>query len=253
MSDSLAGVVLAAGAGRRLEPLTFVRPKALCPIAGVALVDLAIERLATVTPAVAVNLHHGAEAVDAHLPGFVHRSVESGEARGTAGALGVLSPWISGRDVLVTNADAWLGTLDLSGFVAGWDRARTRLLVVEDPARGDFGDLRYCGVALIPASEAVGFTPEPSGLYEVSWRRLHEAGQLELVVHPGPFVDCGTPADYLAANLAATGGAGFVDPGALIGEGAALRRCVVWAGTVVPARSTLADAVCAGTWTVLVR
>ena len=46
MTDSVAGVVLAAGHGRRLRPLTRSAPKALCPVGNVPLVDLAMERLA---------------------------------------------------------------------------------------------------------------------------------------------------------------------------------------------------------------
>ena len=42
----IAGFVLAAGAGTRLRPLTTVCPKALCPVGGTPLVDLAIERVA---------------------------------------------------------------------------------------------------------------------------------------------------------------------------------------------------------------
>ena len=37
----------------------------------------------------------------------VHASVEPGEARGTAGALGLLHDWLDGRPVMLTNADAW--------------------------------------------------------------------------------------------------------------------------------------------------
>ncbi len=47
--DGLAGVVLAAGAGTRLRPLTALRPKALCPVGTVPLLDLALARLAPLT------------------------------------------------------------------------------------------------------------------------------------------------------------------------------------------------------------
>ena len=85
----LAGVVLAAGAGTRLRPLTRLRPKALCPVANVPLVDLALERVRPAVEAVAVNVHHGRAALEAHLAdAAVHVSVEEGEALGTGGALG---------------------------------------------------------------------------------------------------------------------------------------------------------------------
>jgi NDP-sugar pyrophosphorylase family protein len=256
-SEPLAGVVLAAGAGSRLRPLTLERPKALCPVGAVPLVDLALERLRPLVGgdgALAVNLHHGADQVDAHLPPSVHRSLEAPVALGTAGALGALRPWIDGRPVVVANADAWLPAgLDLAPVVDGWDRERTRLVCVRDPRRGDFGDLRYCGVALVPAVTAAGLDPVPSGLYEVSWRAEHDAGRLDLVAVDAPFIDCGTPADYLAANLAASLGQPVVDDAASVAAGARIERSVVWAGATVAAGEVLVDAVRTPRVTVLVR
>jgi MurNAc alpha-1-phosphate uridylyltransferase len=258
----LAAVVLAAGAGTRLAPLTRLRPKALCPVATRPLVDHALDRVATVVAdpgAVAVNLHHGGAALDAHLPGPVHRSWER-QALGTAGALGALQPWLDGRSVLVTNADAWLagatdptGAPDLTGFVGGWDGDRVRLLCVETGGPADFGTLRYCGVALLPAASVSRLRAESSGLYEVLWRGEAAAGRLDLVVHPGPFVDCGSPARYLHANLLASGGASVVDPTARVGRGAVLDRCVVWDHSEVAPGEHLVDAIRAGYLTVLVR
>jgi len=249
--------VLAAGAGTRLRPLTLERPKALCPVGGVALVDLALARLRPVVAGdrvLAVNAHHGAELLDAHLAPGIHRSWEQPEALGTAGAIGALRPWLGGRDVVVANADAWLDpTLDLAPFVDGWDRERTRLLCVVDPARGDFGDLRYCGVALIPGPVAGRFEPVPSGLYEVSWRAEQAAGRLDLAVTAAAFVDCGTAADYLHANLAASGGRSVVADGVTVGAGAHLERTVVWPGAEVAAGERLVDAIRTPRATVLVR
>ena len=289
MTD-LAAVVLAAGAGTRLAPLTRLRPKALCPVATRPLVDHALARVATVVTdpgAVAVNLHHGGAALDAHLPAGVHRSWERPEALGTAGALGALRPWLQDRSVLVTNADAWLATWladtrrtdtgpsvdrlndtgvtnsgpgggsardpDLGRFVSDWDGDRVRLLCVETDGPADFGTLRYCGVALLPAASVSRLGAEPSGLYEVLWRDEAAAGRLDLVVHPGEFVDCGTPARYLHANLLASGGASVVDPTATVGRGAVLDRCVVWDHSEVAPGEHLVDAVRAGPLTVLVR
>jgi len=257
MADDVAGVVLAAGAGRRLAPLTRRRPKPLCPVGGRALIDHALDRVLPAVAglgAVAVNLHHGADRLDAHLPASVHRSREEPVALGTAGALGALAGWIDGRSVLVTNADAWFAPgLDLAAFVAGWDGERTRLLCVEDPWRGDFGTARYCGVALLPAAVAAGLRAEPSGLYEVSWRDEAAAGRLDLVRHGVPFVDCGTPADYLAANLVASGGRSVVDPTARVGDGAVLERVVLWEGMEVAAGERLVDTIRGDDLTLLIR
>ena len=253
----LAGVVLAAGAGTRLHPLTLLRPKALCPVGGRPLVDLALDRLAPATGAgtdrLAVNAHHHAEQVVAHCRGRATVSVERGQALGTAGALGALREWIAGRDVLLTNADAYLPD-GLAGLVPGWDGERCRLLCVPDAERGDFGDLRYVGACLLPWRAVRDLRPEPSGLYEVLWRDAAARGRLDLVVvedlarpgdRPAVAIDCGTIEDYLQANLHASGGRSVVGAGAVI-EGT-IERCVVWDGAWVGPDEHLVDAVRAGT------
>ena len=54
-------------------------------------------------------------------------------------------------------------------------------------------------------------------------------------------IDCGSPADYLGANLVASGGAGVVEPGAVV-EGE-VERSVVWAGARVGADERLRHAI----------
>ena len=240
----LAAVVLAAGAGTRLRPLTDIRPKPLCPVDNVALLDLALERVRPLTDRVAVNVHHGRDQMEAHLAGSgVHVSVEEREALGTAGALGRLREWIDGQPTLVVNADAW-HRFDLSVLREGWDGERIRLLVVEDPDRGDFGTWRHCGAALMPWPEVEPLPATPAGLYELSWGRAWAEGRLELVPRAGPFFDCGTPADYLAANLTASGGRSVVGPGARV-EGE-LVRSVVWPDGVVHRGERLVDSIRVG-------
>jgi NDP-sugar pyrophosphorylase family protein len=81
-----------------------------------------------------------------------------------------------------------------------------RVLVVENPARPDFdGRWRFAGASLMPFDVATSIEPVPSSLYDVVWAPRHARGELELVVHAGEFIDCGTPADLQAANEAATG------------------------------------------------
>lgn len=215
-----------------MRPLTFVRPKALCPVANVPLVDVAISRVEEATSSIAVNVHHHGPALESHLAGRVHVSLEEERALGTAGALGFLHAWIDGRPVLLTNADAWLDAADLAGFVAGWDGERIRLLVVEDTTRPDFaGGYRYAGVCLMPWADVAPLSAEPSGLYEVSWRAALEAGRVDFAVHDGAFFDCGTAGDYLGANLAASGGESVIGAGALV-EGEVVES-VVWPGATV--------------------
>jgi len=239
----LAAVVLAAGSGTRLRPLTELRPKALCPVANVPLVDHAIARARVVADDVAVNAWHLADQVVAHLDGSVHLSVEA-QPLGTAGGLGNLRSWIDGRGVLVQNADTWLDA-DLTQFVSGWDGASVRLLVTEDDDGGDFDGWRFCGASLMPWSVVRGFAVEPTGLWEVCWARLWADRALDLVPHEGRYFDCGTPATYLAANLAAAGVAdghgSVVAPDAVV-EGT-IERCVVWPGSRVEQDEHLVEVV----------
>ena len=235
--------MLAAGSGTRLRPLTDLCPKALCPVANVPLVDLAIGRLREVTGDVAVNVHHGRAEMEAHLAGRVHLSIEEPEALGTAGALGLLREWAGGRPVLVTNADAWHPAAP-GPLLEGWDGERVRLLVVEDRDRGDFGPWRFCGASIMPWPEVRRQPVTPAGLYETCWARRWDEGRLELVPCAGPFFDCGTPAEYLAANLAASGGQSVIGEGARVaGE---LVRSVVWPGGVVRAGERLVESIRVG-------
>jgi MurNAc alpha-1-phosphate uridylyltransferase len=253
-----AGVVLAAGAGERVRPLSLLRPKPLFPVAGhdgrvTTLLDLALEALGTAVGEgpgrLAVNAHHLAEQVVTHVGGRAHVEVEQPVALGTAGALGGLRGWVDGRDVLLLNGDVLLDGPAVAQLLDGWDGDRSRLLVVPAGRRrvdfeDDRGRWRYVGACLLPGAAVAGLPATPSGLYEVLWRDEERERGLDLVPFDGVAIDCGTPADYLEAALRRAPGGVLVEPGAdVLGT---LERAVVWAGARVGPDEHLVDAVRAG-------
>lgn len=247
MTGGVAAVVLAAGEGRRLRPLTELRPKPLCPVGNTTLLDLALARVSSAVPLdptmVAVNAHHLSEQIVAAVVDRAHLSLERDQALGTAGAVGALASWLDGRDVLLANADVFFTCEpDVAGFVGGWDRERPRLCVVEDRSRPDFGGRwRFAGLSLLPEAMAASLAPEPTGLYELVWRPAELAGGLDLVPVAGEYVDCADPVSYLAANLLRSGGESVVGHGAVV-EGS-VERCVVWPEAHVAAEERLVEVI----------
>jgi hypothetical protein len=238
--DEIAGVVLAAGAGTRLRPLTLERPKAMCPVGNRPLVDWAIDRVTSHVGSVAVNAHGSQPMLVSHLDGRVHVSLEEGERLGTAGALGRLAGWIGRRHVLVHNADSFLDS-DLDELLDGWAGAHPRLLVRYDDGPRDFGAARFLGASLLPAHLVAALPDTPAGLYRLVWEPAFADGTLELVEARGTSMDCGTASDYLAANLHVSGGASVVADDAVV-EGS-ITRSVVWPGARVEADEVLVDAI----------
>lgn len=239
----VAGVALAAGRGQRLRPLTDRMPKVLAPVGAATLLDLALDRLApsvgTGPAHVAVNAHYLAAQVVAHVGGRAHVSIEQRQALGTAGALGRLRDWLDGRPALVTNADVFAPD-GLPDLLSGWDGERCRLLVAPAGAgsRADFttsggAAVRYVGACLLPWTSVRRLEAVPSGLYEVLWRDQAAAGELDLLTVPDgePWIDCGTPQSYLAANLLTSGGRSVVGAGAVVAG--SIEACVVWPGAYV--------------------
>lgn len=240
----LCAVVLAAGMGTRLRPLTLQRPKALCPVGNAPLVDLAIASVRPFARDLAVNVHHLADRVREHLAGTdVHVSDETERLLESGGALGHLRDWIAGRPVLLRNSDAFL-TSDLAELVDGWDGQRPRLLGRHRGEPSDFGDMQYVGACLLPARDVAAMPDAPASLHDLVWRPAWEAGELELVECRGEFVDCGTPADYLRANMIASGGRSVVGEGAVV-EGH-LDRSVVWPGGYVGPEERLTQCIRVG-------
>jgi NDP-sugar pyrophosphorylase family protein len=241
----------------------------MCPVGNVALLDLALARVARLGltgPAdVAVNASYLAEQVVAHAAGRAYLSVEGHPPLGTSGGVANLRPWIGGRAVLVANSDAYLAGAAVAPLLDGWDGTTVRLLGVAsaNPARAEFGRYRFAGLSLLPWDVVTALPVEPTELVRTVWRPAEAAGRLELVGYAGTFLDTGTPADYLAANLhaaASTGqGGNLVAPDAkvtglldraVVGAGAvvegALTRAVVWPGGYVRPGEKLVDAVRVG-------
>ncbi|GAA1792839.1 hypothetical protein GCM10009835_08320 [Planosporangium flavigriseum] len=262
-------MVLAAGEGRRLRPLTEVRPKALCPVGNVPLLDRALARLAGLGlsgPAqVAVNACYLGEQVVSHVGDRAHLSVEPGAPLGTSGGIGNLRNWIDGRGVLVANADAYLAGSappgpDVESLLDGWDGETVRLLgVPAGDAEREFGPYRFAGLSLLPWSMVLSLAAAPSDLVRTVWRPAEAAGALTVVEYAGLFLDTGTPVDYLAANLHAAGASSLVDATAnitgqlvqaVVGAGARVEgrvtRGVVWPGGYVGPDEHLVDAVRVG-------
>lgn len=245
-ADEIAGVVLAAGFGNRLRPLTAVRPKPLCPVGNVPLVDGAIAHVRKVTKDIAVNVHHHRARMESHLGAHdVHVSVEEPEPLGTAGAIGNLRDWIDGRPTLIHNSDAWHDADIRALLVDGWDGARIRLLVVDHrpgAPTADFVDgTIFAGVSLNPWRDVERLEPVPTGLWEVAWRQADDEQRIERIRYDGPWFDTGTPSSYLAANLAASGGASVIAADATVEDGAEVERSVVWPGAVVRAGERLCE------------
>lgn len=239
----ICAVVLAAGLGTRLMPLTTICPKALVPVGNVALLDRGLERLAAAgfsgKAEVAVNAHHHAEMIVEHVGERAHLSIEEDAPLGPAGALGYLRDWIDGRAVLVLNADAYVSAPhgDLRRLLDGWDGERVRMLGRrEDDGFPPFGGLSFAGASLIPAADAAQLKPEYSHLVLTTWRPAERAGRLDAIELDGTYIDCGTPAHYLTANLHAAHGSNLIDPSAVV-EGT-VSQCVVGAGARVAGRAS---------------
>jgi NDP-sugar pyrophosphorylase family protein len=263
MGVEVCAVLLAAGEGVRLRPLTERLPKALCPVGNVPLLDRGLARLAGLglagPDAVAVNAAYLAEQVVRHVGDRAHRSVEPDGPLGTSGGVGRLAGWIDGRGVLVGNADGYLADparepgKDVAALLDGWTGDTVRMLTRPVPpgATGGFSGRRFAGFSLLPWRRVRDLTDDQGDLVRTVWRPAEAAGELELIDFDGLYLDTGTPADYLAANRHAAGGGNLIDPaasvsapvsGSVVGAGARVRapisRCVVWPGTDVTEPAT---------------
>ncbi|WP_371416837.1 nucleotidyltransferase family protein [Sphingosinicella sp. BN140058] len=221
-------MVMAAGLGKRMRPLTATRPKPLIEVAGKPLIDHCMDRLraAGVHKAV-VNVHYLADSLEAHL---VHRipdieiviSDERAQLLETGGGLIHALPLIDADPFFVINSDnLWIdGPIDsLRLLAASWDEDRmdALLLLVPfaraycHPGRGDFhmaadGQLRrrkpgtvapfvFTGVQIVSKRLLEGEHPEGPFSTNLFWNRAIEAGRLFGLAHEGLWFDVGAPAN----------------------------------------------------------
>ena len=218
-------LVLAAGLGKRMRPLTASRPKPLIEVAGQALLDHVLGKLkeAGVERAV-VNVHYLADAVEAHLAARdfgldVAISDERSLLLETGGGMVHAEPLIDCDPFLVVNSDnMWVdGPADTLRLLAShWDDDRMDALLLLVPhARaqnhrgvGDFhldrtGRLRrreksrvapfvYTGIQIVSKRLLEG-APEGAFSTNILWDRAIENGRCFGAVHQGLWFDVGTP------------------------------------------------------------
>ena len=224
------GMVLAAGLGTRMRPLTETVPKPLLTLRGRSLLDHALDRLADAgIEEVVVNAHHLAPqiaaAAGARTTPHCTVLVES-ELLETGGGLRNALPHLGEGPFAAVNGDAyWLDgpTPALTRLAAAFDPERmdalllmVRAATVEgEVGLGDFlldpiGRLRrpkerevapylYAGVQIIHPRLLDGTEPGRFGLMG-PWLRAIEAGRLYGLVHDGAWFHLSTPPDLQRAE-----------------------------------------------------
>jgi hypothetical protein len=119
-----------------------------------------------------------------------------------------------------------------------------------------FGEHSFAGFSLLPPDVVAALPDGPGDLVKSAWRPAERAGRLEVVEFSGTYLDTGTPADYLRANLHAAGDGSLVAVDAVVtgqveqsvvGAGARVdgraTRSVLWPGAVVAADEHLVGAI----------
>ncbi|WP_310000681.1 N-acetylmuramate alpha-1-phosphate uridylyltransferase MurU [Caulobacter segnis] len=161
-------MVLAAGLGTRMRPLTDDRPKALVEVGGKALIDHMLDRLAAAGVETAVvNVHAFADRLEAHLKdrvakGLAPRIVISDErpqALETGGGLKHALPLLGEGPVWVANIDSvWIetGAAALDAMVAAWDPSSMDVCLMLAPTATSLG-FHDSGDVFLEADGAVRF------------------------------------------------------------------------------------------------
>ncbi|HEX8192925.1 MAG TPA: nucleotidyltransferase family protein [Allosphingosinicella sp.] len=226
-------MVMAAGLGKRMRPLTATRPKPLVEVAGKPLLDHCLDRLkaAGVKKAV-VNVHYLADALESHLKNHAQGleiavSDERDQLLETGGGLIKALPLIDADPFLAVNSDnLWVdGPVDTLRLLASaWDDARIDALLLLVPlsrahchkGQGDFhmsasGKLRrrkaggvapfvYTGIQMISKRLLEGEHPAGPFSTNLFWDRAIAEGRCFGTVHQGLWFDVGAPPNIKAAE-----------------------------------------------------
>jgi N-acetyl-alpha-D-muramate 1-phosphate uridylyltransferase len=244
VSAPKVAMVLAAGLGTRMRPLTDDRPKALVEVAGRALIDHVLDRLgAAGAERAVVNVHAHADRLTAHLRArrggpeiVVSDERDAALPLETGGGVRRAAPLLGDGPVWIANIDSvWTERAPaLPALAAGYDPARmdARLLLApvhrslgfDGPGDADLGPdgavaLRrvtgaaeapyaYMGVAVIDPRPAYAWPAEHFSLAEL-WAVQARAGRLHGAVLDGEWMHVGDPRAREAAEArlrAAAGG-----------------------------------------------
>jgi N-acetyl-alpha-D-muramate 1-phosphate uridylyltransferase len=218
-------MIMAAGLGKRMRPLTATRPKPLIQVSGKALLDHVLDKLRVAgVKNVVVNVHYLADALEAHLATRAHGlhvaiSDERQLLMETGGGLVKAAPLIDCDPFLALNSDnLWIdGPADTIKLLASqWDDAKMdALLLLVPQARalghkglGDFhmdraGRIRrrershvapfvFTGVQ-IASKRLLRDAPDGPFSTNILWDRAIEEGRAFGAVHQGLWFDVGTP------------------------------------------------------------
>jgi MurNAc alpha-1-phosphate uridylyltransferase len=221
-------IVLAAGLGTRLRPLTADLPKPLLKVAGRALIDHALDRLAEAGIGLAVvNLHYKGELLRAHLRRRARPQIlfsdEGERLLETGGGVGKALPLLARRFFAVNGDVIWRGSNPFFRLEGAWEDTLMDALLLLQPrdralgytGQGDFaiepapmGRLRrrqngapfvFTGIQLLSARL---FDRAPEGAFSLNllYDRAISSGRLFGLVHAGEWADAGSPDGLKAAE-----------------------------------------------------
>ena len=233
-------MLMAAGLGKRMRPLTATRPKPLVKVAGQPLIDHALDRIeAAGIRRVVVNVHYLPGSIEAHL---VSRARETGgdyiisdervRLLETGGGLIKAAPLLGDKPFLCANSDnLWIDgpTGSIAGLAAQWDDSRMdALLLVVPHARATGhrgpGDFHMDASGVLSRRKAGRVAPfvftgvqilsprllvDPPGEVfstNVFWDRAIAAGRAFGLAHSGLWFDVGTPAALPLVEAGIAGG-----------------------------------------------